>query len=357
MKSRFLTALLGLTFSLAATGGEMTLPWPVSDNAVALAEGPDGPTLYSFLGIGSGKSFRDIARFAASCPLKSGRCAALPDVPLPQGRLAGTAVMVGGKIYLFGGYSVSEDGTEVSNPEALAFDPNSGSWETKAPIPLPVDDSVSVAFRNRYVYLISGWHEDANTARVQVYDSVRNGWFEATPFPGTPVFGHAGAIVGNHLLVTDGVAVLGKKPDGHNRYGLVDEAWAGEIDPADPAKILWRRLPPHPGKPAYRMAAAASGNRVEFAGGAENPYNYNGIGYDGVPSAPSARRFAYDFAAAHWIELADKKLPSMDHRGMLAADGKLYILGGMVGGQEVTSRVQSLDAASVISPAASSGSH
>jgi len=344
MKSLPIAAALSLTLGTAAIGAEMTLPWPVSNNAVAVAQGPDGPTLYSFLGMGAGKTFRDILPLAAACPLKKGHCTALPAPPLPNGRIAGTAATVGGKIYLFGGYSVGEDGTEVSNPEALAFDPKSGQWEAKAPIPVPVDDSVSVTFQDRYVYLISGWHEDRNIANVQVFDTQENKWFDASPFPGTPVFGQAGAISGNKMVIADGVAVLGKKPDGHNLYGLVNEAWEGAIDAADPAHIVWRRLPPHPGKPAYRMAAVGSGNQALFAGGSENPYNYNGLGYDGAPSKPSARLFAYDVVAGQWIEFPNKKLASMDHRGMLAAGGKLYILGGMTGAQKVTDRIQVLDA-------------
>jgi hypothetical protein len=322
----------------------MVLPAPVSNNAVALANGPDGPTLYSFLGLGAGKTWRDIRRSAAACALRAQRCAALPDVPVPQGRIAATAVTVGGRIYLFGGYSVAADGAETSNPETLIFDPMTGTWRSGAPIPVPVDDSVALSYGDRYVYLVSGWHDDGNVSRVQVYDTSADRWFEATPYPGTPVFGHAGGITGARLVIADGVAVLGRTPQGHHRYGLVAEAWAGEIDPADPARIAWKPLPPHPGRPAYRMAAAGEGARVLFAGGSENPYNYNGMGYDGKPSAPSARVFGYDFAAGRWVAYPDKPLASMDHRGLIAADGKLYILGGMVEGQQVTDRIQVLQA-------------
>jgi N-acetylneuraminic acid mutarotase len=336
----FLTAAMATT----AAAADMALPAPVSNNAVALARGPEGPTLYSFLGLGAGKTWRDIRRQAAACSLRARRCVALPDVPVAQGRLAATAATVGGKVYLFGGYSVAKDGTEVSNPETLIFDPAAGRWRAGAPIPVPVDDSLALAYRDRYVYLVSGWHDDGNVARVQVYDSQADRWFEATPYPGTPVFGHAGGIGGGALVVADGVAVLGRTPQGHHRYGLVDEAWRGAIDPMDPAKIAWTRLPPHPGRPAYRMAAVGLDGRVLFAGGTENPYNYNGMGYDGHPSAPSVRRFGYDLAAGRWVAYADKPLASMDHRGMLAVGGKLYILGGMIDGQQVTDRIQVIDA-------------
>lgn len=343
MKYSVAAAISLIFLATTAHGADLTLPWPVSNNAVAVAQGPYGPTLYSFLGLGPGKAFRDVGRYAAACALREGSCTALPDVPLPNGRIAATAMSLGGKVYLFGGYSVAEDGEEVSNPETMIFDPKTNSWRAGAPISVPVDDSASFAYEDRFVYLVSGWHDDANVARVQVYDSKADRWFEATPFPGTPVFGHAGGIAGNRMVVADGVAILGKKPDGHNLYGLVDEAWEGVIDPANPAQVEWKRLPAHSGRPAYRMAAAGAGNRVLFAGGSENPYNYDGQGYDGHPSAPSSRLFGYDFAAGKWIEYADKKLASMDHRGMVAAEGKLYILGGMTADQQVTDKVQVLD--------------
>lgn len=344
VKPLFPVGLLLVSLATTAAGSKMILPEPVSNNAVAFAYGPDGPTLYSFLGLGAGKGYRDIRRSASACILRAGRCVALPDVPIAQGRLAATAAAAGGRIYLFGGYSVAQDGAEVSHPETLIFDPLSGHWRSGAPIPVPVDDSVALVYRDRFVYLVSGWHDDGNVRRVQVYDCAADHWFEATPYPGTPVFGHAGGITRGKLVIADGVAVLGITPEGHHRYGLVGEAWKGEIDPTNPARISWKRLPSHPGRPAYRMAAAGEGARVLFAGGSENPYNYNGMGYNGKPSDPSARLFAYDLGAKRWVSYPDKAVASMDHRGLIATGGKLYIVGGMTEGQRVTAKIQVMKA-------------
>lgn len=340
MKRLLPATLACISLATAASGSEMVLPEPVSNNAVALAYGPDGPTIYSFLGLGAGKTYRDIRRSATACSLRARRCVVLPDVPVPQGRLAATAVTAGGKIYLFGGYSVTKDGGEASNPETLIFDPATGNWRRGAPIPVPVDDSVALVDRDRFVYLVSGWHDNGNVRRVQVYDCVADHWFEATPYPGTPVFGHAGGITGGKLVIADGVALLGNTPEGRRHYALVGEAWRGDIDPANPARIRWTPLPAHPGRPAYRMAAAGEGARVLFAGGSENPYNYNGMGYDGKPSEPSARLFAYDLGAGRWVSYPNKAVASMDHRGMIATGGTLYIAGGMIAGQTVTRQIQ-----------------
>ena len=67
---------------------------------------------------------------------------------------------------------------------------------------MPVDDTVSGVWRDRLIFLVSGWSVDANVDAVQVYDPALNRWMRATPVPGIPVFGHAGGIVArlDHLL-------------------------------------------------------------------------------------------------------------------------------------------------------------
>ncbi|WP_294120363.1 hypothetical protein [Sphingomonas sp.] len=288
------------------------------------------------MGLKGGKTFADISRDAFELDLKAGKWRALPDVPVPQGRLASIAVGLKGQIYLFGGYSVAADGTEVSAPDVYAFDPRTGSYAARAPIPVPVDDSVALPFNGRYIYLVSGWHEKDNVRLVQVYDRINDRWFRATDWPGAPVFGHAGGIVGNRFVIADGVTVL-PGVTGKARFKLGDGAWMGKIDADHPEKIKWQRLPPHPGAPLYRMAAtgASSGDKVIFAGGSETAYNYNGDGYDGTPANPSARTFAFNVKLGRWTDLGPKPQPSMDHRGLLEADGRFYTIGGMGQGGRV----------------------
>jgi len=330
--TRFLVALAApLALAQPATAEPPpALPVPHSNNAVARLEANGGTRFYSFMGLKAGKTYADISKQAFEYDVTSKRWRPLPDVPVAQGRLASTAVGVGGQVFLFGGYTVAADGAEVSTPEVLAFDPGTNLYSRRAPMPVPVDDSVAVRFKDRYVYLVSGWHDKDNVRLVQVYDTTEDRWFRATDWPGLPVFGHAGAIAGNRIVVADGVTVL-PGVMGKRRFKLIGDAWIGTIDPKDPARIVWKRLPPHPGLPLYRMAAtgASSGNRAVFAGGSTIAYNYNGEGYDGTPASPSARTFAFDIRRDRWVDLGPKPQPSMDHRGLLEADGAFYTLGGM----------------------------
>lgn len=311
---------------------------PITNNAVAYGDGKDGPALYSFLGLEAGKTHKDVSRKAFACALESRKCRILGDVPVEQGRLASIAVNVGGQILLFGGYTVAPDGGEVSTPDVLAFDPKTESYSSRAPMPTPVDDSVALVYQDRYVYLVSGWHDEGNVNLTQVYDAKDDRWFNATPYPGTPVFGHAGGIVGREMVITDGVAVVERHPiTGRRQFGLVDEAWHGEIDAGDPSLITWRQLPAHPGLPAYRMAAVGNDEDgiIVFAGGSNNPYNFNGIGYNGKPSEPLAQVFGFNVETGEWTQYADKDTPTMDHRGLIHARGQYWTFGGMLAGQKV----------------------
>ncbi len=312
------------------------LPVAHSNNAVAKLELDRGPRFYSFMGLRAGKTHADISKQAFEYDVVAKRWRSLPDVPVAEGRLASTAVGVGDLVYLFGGYTVAADGTEASTPEVLAFDSKTDTYFPRKPMPVPVDDTVAVPFNNRYVYLISGWHDEDNVQLVQVYDTVEDRWFRATDWPGLPVFGHAGGILGNRMVIVDGVTVLDGET-GSNRFKLIGDAWMGEINLTDPSRIAWTRLPSHPGNPLYRMAAtgAPPTGSIVFGGGSEIAYNYNGHGYDGTPASPSERVFAFDFSRNGWVSLESKRIPSMDHRGLLEADGVFYTLGGMGNQREV----------------------
>lgn len=320
------------------------LPVPYANNAVALSIDEGRATAWSFNGLRTGKTWQDTSREAYSCDLGTGICETASGPPVDEGRLASVAVTLGNKIYLFGGYTVAEDGGEVSTPEVFAFDPRTGVYDRLPDMPTPVDDMVALVHQDRYIYLISGWHNEGNVSLVQVYDSAEQRWFEATPYPGAPVFGHAGGGVDGKVVIADGVAVTAVVA-GKRQFGPVDEAWFGEIDDNDPSLIAWTRLPPHPNGPLYRMAAVGDRlhQRIVFYGGADNPYNYDGIGYDGVPANASDLLFAYDLGSGQWITLGRTGKPSMDHRGLIVFDEAYWTLGGMNDQREVTGELVRID--------------
>ncbi|MCH8958240.1 MAG: hypothetical protein IH835_02110, partial [Proteobacteria bacterium] len=248
------------------------LPHPVSNNAVAGFRSADGFHLLSLMGLAGGRGWQNVASEAWHLPPGSDAWQRLPDVPGGEGRLAGTAATVAGDVYVFGGYTVAEDGSERSVAKAYRLDTERLSWHELEPMPVPVDDAVSVVYLDRYVYLVSGWHDLGNVNLVQIYDVEEDAWRQATPWPGEAVFGHAGGIVGNRMLVCDGVAVR-LADNGKRRFETVDACYLGKIDADDIRRIHWQVVAPHPGSVRYRIAAtgtATHDGEIVFAGGSGN---------------------------------------------------------------------------------------
>lgn len=317
------------------------MPVPHANNAVASATFHDQIHLFSFAGLKAGKTWRDTSKEAWMYVEGRDAWERLPDLPVKEGRLAATAEVIGERIYYFGGYTVAEDGSEVSTPENFAYDPYKRTYTRIADMPVPVDDAVSFVYADRYIYHVSGWHNEGNVRDVQFYDTETDTWATATDYPGSPVFGHAGGIVGNRFVIADGVAVVGKDEQGRRQFDTVNEGWMGTIDPNDPSKIEYRRLPQLPGRGHYRMGGAGDikNNRVLFVGGTPNAYNYSGIGYNGEPSEPKKHVFAWDFTKDNWVAYKDKPVASMDHRGLLNWHGEWLTVGGLVGEQQVSGDV------------------
>jgi len=89
-------------------------------------------------------------------------------------------------------------------------------------------------------------------------------------------------ISGDAIVYIDG-ARIDREP---RRFVFERFSWSGRIDPADPTRVDWRRLPHHPGPGLYGAAAA-------------------------------------------WLELPALSDPSMDQCGLLEANGRLFAIGGL----------------------------
>ncbi len=316
------------------------LPEPVTNNAVVSVTAQDREFLISFAGLGPGKEHDDTHARTFVLDGADDTWREAQPVPGGVGRLAATAVAVGERAYVFGGYTVAEDGSEASTRWVHAFDPISGEFQERQPMPVPVDDAIAVSYEDRYIYLVSGWHDFGNVNLVQRYDAKEDTWSQATPTPGRAVFGHAGGIVGNIIVYCDGVAI---EPNIDRRRDFVAnaECFAGMIDPAEGRRIDWREIEPHPGRPRYRMAAAGMVDEsgVIFIGGSENPYNYDGIGYDGRESSPAEDALLFIPETGSWQQLDVSGPATMDHRGLVFFEGGWMTVGGMTEDQQVTDDV------------------
>ncbi|MDE2308768.1 MAG: hypothetical protein KGJ97_10830 [Xanthomonadaceae bacterium] len=328
----------------AMPGGHARAAAPARTNwAVARV----GEQVFAFYGLGAGKTRLAIAHDVHAYDIDSGHWRKAGDIPVARGRLGSVAVTVGGRVYLFGGYSVAANGAETTTPGVLRFDPATDRFAGETTMPVPVDDTVALPWRDRWIVLVSGWHDDGNVRAVQLYDTRTKHWSRGTPWPGPPVFGHAGGLVGDSMIVCDGVTAT-KGADGRHRFAISNACWRGELDPRAVGRIRWSALPAHPGPPLYRAGAVGvrrtdGAASIVFAGGSARPYNYDGIGYDGLPAAPSPNVVSYDLRCNAWTEHRPLPRAGMDYRGMIAAHGRLMLFGGMRAGQAVSGEVIRFD--------------
>ncbi|WP_241238911.1 galactose oxidase [Colwellia sp. Arc7-635] len=338
--------ILPITHAAALT---TELPEPVSNNAVAQVKVNNHWYLLSFSGLGQMKGYQDVHNHSYVYDVSKNKWQKKSAVPIQEpingltGRLASVATAIKEVAYVFGGYTVAKDHSEVSVPDVYAYHVLEDKYQALAPMPVPVDDSIALPYKDRYIYLISGWHNDGNVNLVQLYDTKTNQWQQASPFPGKAVFGHAGGIVDNNVLVCDGVGIdvhLKKR----RSYAAQTACYRGEINPQNPAIISWYKVDHPTGESRYRMAATGLVNvttnskEIVFIGGSNNPYNYNGIGYNGEPSTASNEIWRYGLDSHKWT-ITYSKNATMDHRGLLQLDGQLVTLGGMGENQTVLKEI------------------
>ncbi|MCC2617366.1 galactose oxidase [Aestuariibacter halophilus] len=345
---RIAVVALGLCWSLQALAQHIVppLPEPVTNNALAMVEVRGAVQLYSFMGLARGKGYGDVHHRAWRWASGNRAWQPIKDVPTrhyPRGRLASVAAGVGRSVYLFGGYSVDVDGHEVSSPENFVFDTVTQQYAQVPAMPVAVDDAIALVYQQRYIYLVSGWHNDGNVNLVQMLDTRNLTWHQASPLPNRAVFGHAGGIVGNKMVVCDGVKVQ-PVVKGRRTFLPAPGCLLGDIDVDDPRRINWRLLAHPTGIARYRMAAAGSPRygQVFFFGGSTTAYNFNGIGYNGSPALPDNALWALDMDKEHW-RVVKTQQRSMDHRGMAIIGDQLVIPGGMDRHQQVRRDVTQLD--------------
>ena len=318
------------------------LPAPVSNNAVAAVKINGQVLVYSLMGLGSEKSWKSVTNDANALNLKFDRWTSIRPVP-GSGRLGAAAAAVREQILLMGGFVPDQSGRQAIVSDLTIYDPVGLRWYRGPDLLVPVRDAVAGVYRGRYVYVMGGFADNGPTKELQVYDTEAQHWFEATPIPGTGVFGHAGSVVGDSIVFVDGAKK--NAAGGTIAYVPSDECWLGKIERRDPKKIQWKQLPAHPGTARYRIAAGGSEReqKIYFAGGSQTVYDYTGIDLEGKPAEPSPTIFAFDLKSNSW-DLIEENVPNatMDHRGLVVTSGGLLLVGGMAKGPVVVPTVELL---------------
>ena len=314
-------------------------PMPVALTGNAVASLKLGTEVYSMMGVGAKKTWNDITSNVYVLRLKPGKWSEEKPVPGVAGRLGASAIGVKSQVFVFGGYTVDGAGNEYVLGDVNSYFPDEHRWYRAADIPVPVEGAVIGEIRERFIYLIGGRSKNGPVNNVQVYDVQKNSWSAATPFPGTPVFGHAGGIADETVVYVDGA-----KKDSAEGSGFVasDECWMGKIDHKDPNKIEWSKLPPHPGPGRFGIVAGAGGkdHRLLFSGGSVTPHNYKGLNAQGKPVELSPVTFAFELHGNQWETIGeDEDNARADSRGLAFTALGPLIVGGTVSDAGVTAQV------------------
>lgn len=315
------------------------MPAAVTDNAVVTLR--NGLDVYSLMGIGPKRTWDDVTSQVYILHIASAKWSAGPRVPGVGGRLGASAVSAKEKIYVFGGFLLDSKGNRFTAGDVNMFLPRDQKWYRGADIPIPVDSAVIGVNHDRYVYLVGGRSKNGPVNNVQVYDIQKNTWSEATPFPGTPVYGHAGGLGDDTIVFVDGA----KKNTGDSGppYVPSDDCWIGRIDKKNPNKIEWKKLPPHPGRARFGIVAGAreKDRQILFSGGSPSVHDFKGLDWQGKPVEFSRVTFSYDVRANRWDLVTDENEDAhSDSRGIVSTPIGHLVVGGLNREASVSSRVE-----------------
>ncbi|MEO1261514.1 MAG: T9SS type A sorting domain-containing protein [Bacteroidota bacterium] len=334
--------LLFLTNNLQAQFIELSsMPEKVSNNAVIAAEVNGKPYVYSFCGIDSTKTWSGIHLKAWRYDVEADQWESLPDVPDPNGgKIAASANLVNGKIYLVGGYHVAANLSETSSDKVHVFDPSTNSWlPDAAPIPVAIDDQVQAVWRDSLIFVVTGWSNTTNVADVQVFNPATNEWSAGTSVPNQndyKVFGGAGVVIDDTIYYAGGA-----------RFGINFPATTvfrkGIINPDNPLEIEWSKETLATAR-GYRMAAVVHDRKGVWLGGSDVTYNFNGIAYNGSGGvSPLDRITVFDPSINSLFQNFGRMPAVMDLRGAAQVnENEVIIAGGMALGQQVTNQVWSI---------------
>ena len=131
---------------------------------------------------------------------------------IPESIEGGQAVVVGEKIYVIGGnyQTLTSNFFVIPSNSTHVYDPETNSWSTMAPVPVPVIGCALAVLDNK-IYVIGGGPQSYGTANassmVQIFDPAQNIWTMGASLP-NGVYG-AAACATSGTLVPKGIYVVG----------------------------------------------------------------------------------------------------------------------------------------------------
>ncbi len=265
---------------------------------------------------------------------------------MPTGRMGPSAVTAGGQILVMGGISSTTKTWEETETMAVeVYDPAADRWTARKPAPLSVLGLAAVEGRV-FAFGMKATFE---------LDPVADAWTARAPMP-TPRNGFGTAVMGGKVYVIGGLVADPKRKPGSSNTNVVEEY--------DPKTDTWKAQTPM-FTPRHQMAVLVLGNLIYTLGGAATfPDDFDRDTdrveiYDpatdrwsvGWPMAMPLAYFSafehqgkivalpgshprgalqeYDPAKGRWRFLSEGPLTARWRFAAAAAQGKIYLFGGM----------------------------
>jgi Kelch motif protein len=215
------------------------------------------------------------------------------------------AARIGRYVYVVGGFAGSSPSAAVER-----YDTARDKWTQVAPMPVALNHTAAVAYRNR-LYVVDGYIGDEGTlgrsngltvAILLRYDPARDAWTELSA-PPTRRGAAAAAVVGDRLYVAGGVSST--------------EGELKRLEIYDFARRRWRSGPDM-GEAREHVSGAASGGAFYVIGGRRDPITATG-------NTRTVERF--DPAAGRWRRAPDLIFPRSG-AGAATVHGRIVVFGG-----------------------------
>jgi N-acetylneuraminic acid mutarotase len=221
---------------------------------------------------------------------------------------------------------------------ALSF--AQGKWAKLAPFPEPAEELLGAAANGKlYVFcgLAPGWKP---IGMVYEYDPATDKWAKKKPMP----------LASHHVAFTEhqgkiyafGGFVLPQA--GPPAWVPIDNAWE-----YDPTTDNWRTLAPLPTKRGSPVAVSV-GDKIYVLGGATVLPGATAV-HPAQPHYSVGAVEEYDIATNSWRSRASLPTPR-NHAVGAAVNGKIYVIGGRVGGAFVSSGSSNVGVVEEYDPAA-----
>jgi N-acetylneuraminic acid mutarotase len=218
-----------------------------------------------------------------------------------------------GTIYAMGGMPNPSYSTDAFE----AYDPETDTWSTKSPMPIPRNTLAAATGPDGKIYAIGGFINTTPyglTNRVDVYDPATDSWSSGNPMPTARDWPGA-AVVDGKIYVIGG----GRSSSNGRR-----------VEMYDPATDTWTGMSPKPSS-RYAMGVAVADGKIYTIGGAV------------VWSATATTTVEmYDPATDTWSTKSPMPGPRYRLAAVTGPDGKIYAIGGS-NGPNLVNKVEAYD--------------